>query len=68
MMKRLIAHGEELGRRMQERHARSVAERLREIFGSSVERVEGRVSVRGRGIVKRWLTDASLRFIAGAWK
>jgi hypothetical protein len=36
------------------------------MFGSgAIEVEEARVLVRGRGIIKRWLIDPSLRFLAG---
>jgi hypothetical protein len=39
------------------------------VLGSaSIEVEEARVLVRGRGIVKRWLIDPSLRFLSGGLK
>jgi hypothetical protein len=42
----------------------AVAERLKTLLGeAAVEVEEARVLVRGRGIIKRWLIDSSLRFL-----
>jgi len=66
MMSELIKRGEALARESQRRRVRELAERLRETFGSAaVEVEEARVLVRGRGMVKRWLIDPSLRFLSG---
>jgi hypothetical protein len=44
----------------------SVAEQLRAMSGVvMVEVEEARVLVRGRGMIKRWLIDPSLRFLNG---
>ena len=66
MMSELIKRGEMLARESQRRGVRELAERLRGTFGSAaVEVEEARVLVRGRGMVKRWLIDPSLRFLSG---
>ena len=66
MMSELIKRGEMLARESQRRRVRELAERLRGTFGSAaVEVEEARVLVRGRGMVKRWLIDPSLRFLSG---
>ena len=69
MMSELLRRGEALARDQQRRKLQSVAGELRASFGSAaVEVEEARVLVRGRGIVKRWLIDPSLRFLSGGMK
>jgi hypothetical protein len=66
MMDLLMARGERLAADRQRLKTGQVAEQLRSIFGSAaVEIEEARVLVRGRGIIKRWLIDPSLRFLVG---
>lgn len=68
-MMKLIARGEELARRAQERQVQTIADRLRTMFGDGVVNVEqGQILVRGRSVMKRWLIDPGLRFLAGAPK
>jgi hypothetical protein len=65
----MIARAEQLAQDAQQRKLQQVATQLRAIFGSAaIEVEEARVLVRGRGIVKRWLIDPSLRFLAGGLK
>ena len=65
-MERLIARGDELVRQAQARQVERVAGQLRALFGSAAVDVEdARVLVSGRGIIKRWLIDPSLRFLSG---
>jgi uncharacterized protein (DUF3084 family) len=69
MIERMIARAEQLAQDAQQRRLQQVATQLRAIFGSAaIEVEEARVLVRGRGIVKRWLIDPSLRFLAGGLK
>jgi uncharacterized protein (DUF3084 family) len=69
MIERMIARAEQLAQDAQQRKLQQVATQLRAIFGSAaIEVEEARVLVRGRGIVKRWLVDPSLRFLAGGLK
>jgi hypothetical protein len=69
MIERMIARAEQLAQDTQQRRLQQVARQLRAIFGSAaIEVEEARVLVRGRGIVKRWLIDPSLRFLAGGLK
>jgi hypothetical protein len=69
MMEKLTARGEQLARGAQEQRVQKVAQQLRMIFGSAaVEVEEARVLVRGRGMIKRWLIDPSLRFLGGGLK
>lgn len=68
-MGKVMARGEQLGREAEAQQVRRVAAQLRTLFGgASVTAEEGRVLVSGRGIVKRWLIDPSLRFLAGGLK
>jgi len=68
-MEKLAAGGEQLARSAQEQRVQEVAQQLRTIFGSAaVEVQEARVLVRGRGMIKRWLIDPSLRFLGGGLK
>ena len=65
-MDELISRGNRLAADVQRRKLQSVAAQLRDIFGSAAVAVEeARVLVRGRGIVKKWLIDPSLRFLSG---
>jgi hypothetical protein len=66
MMSDLLSRGERLAIEAQRRKVAEVAAHLRAMLGSStIEVDEARVLVRGRGIIKRWLIDPSLRFLAG---
>jgi hypothetical protein len=66
MMSDLLSRGERLAIEAQRRKVAEVAAQLRAMLGSStIEVDEARVLVRGRGIIKRWLIDPSLRFLAG---
>ena len=66
MMANLAKRGADIAIAARQRRVRAVADRLRNILGSSaVEVDEARVLVSGRGMVKRWLTDPSLRFLRG---
>lgn len=68
-MIKLARRGEALAREAQRRKLRQLAEELRAILGSaSVEVEETRVLVRGKGMIKRWLIDPSLRFLSGGLK
>ena len=66
MMRALLKRGEELARTAQADRIERIAGRLREIVrGGSIETGEARVIVSGRGLLKRWLIDPQLRFLAG---
>ncbi|NUR45280.1 MAG: hypothetical protein HOP91_03850 [Sphingomonas sp.] len=66
MMGELISRGERLALEAQRRKVAKVAAQLRAILGSAaIEIEEARVLVRERGIIKRWLIDPNLRFLAG---
>lgn len=69
MMGGLLSRGERLAQEARRRKTAELATTLRGIFGSAaVEIEEARVLVRGRGIIKRWLIDPSLRFLIGGLK
>jgi hypothetical protein len=69
MMEQLVARAEALARARQRAKVQVVADKLRSLLGEiAVEVEEARVLVRGRGIVRRWLIDPSLRFLAGGLK
>ena len=66
MMDRILKRGDALARDRQRQTVQAVATQLRSMFGSAaVEVEEARVLVRGRGMIKRWLIDPSLRFLSG---
>jgi hypothetical protein len=66
MMANLLKRGEQIASAEQRRKMQTVAQRLRSMFASAAVEVEdARVLVRGRGLVKRWLTDPRLRFLDG---
>lgn len=66
MMDALLGRAERLASDRQQRKIMDIAAQLRSIFGSAAVQVEETtVLVTGRGIIKRWLIDPSLRFLAG---
>ena len=66
MMSELLKRGEELAREAQVQRVTQVAGRLKELVrGISIETDEARVIVSGRGLLKRWLIDPQLCFLAG---
>jgi len=68
-MSELLSRGERLAIEAQRRKVTELAAKLRAAFGAAaIEVEEARVLVRGRGIIKRWLIDPSLRFLAGSLK
>lgn len=67
MMGDLLQRGEALGKKRQQQRLQAVAQQLRALLGSAaVEVDEAQVLVSGRGLIKRWLIDPSLRFLYGA--
>jgi hypothetical protein len=69
VMAKLASRGAEIARTAQQRRLRAIAEQLKGMIGSaSVEVEDARVLVRGKGMIKRWLIDPSLRFLAGGLK
>ena len=66
MMAELMRRGEEIARVRQRETVSRVAGRLQALLGdAAVEIEDARVLVRGRGLIKRWLVDPALRFLAG---
>jgi len=61
MMPRLIARAETIGRSERRRRLQRIAEGLQST-GMAVEIGSDSVSCRGRGAVRRWLTDPLVRF------
>jgi predicted NBD/HSP70 family sugar kinase len=69
MLAGLLSRGEEFARDQLQKKVTDVAAQLRAIVGNAAVSVEdARVVISGRGIVKRWLTDPTLRFLTGAVK
>lgn len=69
MMENLLRRGNELAVRGQQKKLSDVAQQLRNIFTGTAVRVEdAQVLVSGRGIIKRWLLDPTLRFLVGDLK
>jgi len=69
MMDKLISRGQELAAQAQAQQVQRVAQQLRALLGSAAVTVEeAQVLVSGRGIIKRWLIDPSLRFLSGGLK
>lgn len=66
MFSTLVRRAEDLVRARQSEKLQGIAAQLRALLDSAaIEVEEARVLVRGRGIIKRWLIDPSLRFLAG---
>ena len=65
----LTRRAEELARAEQQRKVAEIAERLKSLVrGASVQVEDAQILVSGRGLLKRWLTDPSLRFLSGGLK
>jgi hypothetical protein len=64
MMSDILARGDILARRAQQRTIRAIADRLNALTQASVQVEEARVLVTGRGLIKRWLIDPELRFLS----
>jgi hypothetical protein len=66
MMDKLLKRGDQLAADGQRKRLSDVAQQLRHVFGSAAVHIEqAGVVVSGRGAIKRWLMDPSLRFLAG---
>jgi hypothetical protein len=66
MMGELLKRGEDLARAAQVRRVGQIAARLKELVrGVSIQTDEARVIVSGQRLLKRWLIDPQLRFLAG---
>lgn len=69
MMDALMRRAEEIAHARQQEKLRAVGQRLTALLGEAAVQVEeARVLVRGRGLIKRWLIDPSLRFLTGGLK
>ena len=69
MMDELLKRGEAIASAQQRQKVQAVAQKLRAMFGSGAVDIESeRVLVSGRGLVRRWLIDPSLRFLDGSPK
>ena len=65
MMAKMMRWAERRARDEARRSAQVLADRLSETLqGASVEAREAQVIVSGRGLVRRWLIDPELRFLA----
>jgi len=66
MMGSFTERAQAIAREAVRKRVQEVADRLRPLFGEgAIEVGEGRISVRGRGLVRRWLVDPQLRFFRG---
>jgi len=64
-MRKLSNRAGAIARAEQQRQLLRLAGRARELVrDATIEVEEARILVRGRGIVKRWLIDPSLRFLS----
>lgn len=69
MMEKMLSRGQELAADAQAQEIQRIAQRVRALFGAgAVSTEETRVLVSGRGMIKRWLIDPSLRFLGGGLK
>ena len=68
-MRQLEKRGRELARARELRALERLVEVLMQDYpGARIEADQSRVRMSGAGIVKRWLTESSLRFVAGMMK
>jgi hypothetical protein len=66
MMEDLLTRADELAHAEQQRKLVQVAGQVKELLhGATIEVDDATVLVSGRGILKRWLLDPSLRFLSG---
>lgn len=63
-MRGMVARGDALARRAQRRAIERIADEVQALTGATVQAEEARVLVSGRGLIKRWLIDPQLRFLA----
>jgi hypothetical protein len=65
MMNALMKRGETLAAEVARRKAREIAARVIEMLGEgSAEAIGANVAIRGRGLMKRWLSEPELRFLS----
>jgi hypothetical protein len=68
-MKQLEKRGEEFARAQQKIAVDRIEARLREQLNAvQIEVAQFEIRIRGVGLVKRWLTETGLRFVAGLVK
>lgn len=66
MMSNLLRRGEQVAGAAQQRRLAELADQLTNLLrGVTIEVDEARVLVGGNGLLKRWLIDPQLRFLAG---
>ncbi len=66
MMEKLVRRAELLAAAAQRRQVQKLAVRMKAMLGvASVEVVDAEVVISGRGLLRRWLIDPSLRFLSG---
>lgn len=69
MMEDLEARGRRIGERAADAAvARLAAEARAALPGLEIEAGAGRVTITGRGLARRWLTDPALRWLGGLLK
>jgi len=69
MMEELMRRVEMLAAAEQKQQAQRLAGRMKEMLGSgSVEVLDTQVVGSGRGLLRRWLIDPSLRFLSSGLK
>jgi GAF domain-containing protein len=68
-MEALLKRAEQIAAAREQARLRQVAQELKKILGEAAVQIEGsRLLISGRGIMKRWLVDPALRFLAGTFK
>ena len=69
MTARMLRRAEAIARKRQSRIAALVAERVAQVLATGAVELQGtQVIVRGRGLLRRWLTDPDLRFVGRTLK
>lgn len=63
-MDRLIARAQELVRKQQRRRIEGITAALAtQLSGAEIEVTAGGISVAGKALLRRWLSDPALRFV-----
>jgi hypothetical protein len=66
MMHELLRRAEQLARTAQIQKIGEIAQEVKELFRAAAVEIEGaNVIVSGRGLIRRWLIDPSIRFLSG---
>jgi len=69
MMEALTRRAEMLAAATQRRQVQRLAMQMKAMLGGgSVEVVDGQVIASGRGLLRRWLIDPSLRFLSSGFR